>query len=98
MRDTALVPTPWAAQSWCFSYREQPGVLPGANNIFGKYVIMGHGGSISKHKNFGLRLADDVTTAKFGKTLSEPWEFLKADYMTTAHFLRINQNFLILNG
>ena len=65
MRDTALVPTPWAAQSWCFSYREQPGVLPGANNIFGKYVIMGHGGSISKQKKFGLRFSSEDHSLSF---------------------------------
>ena len=31
-------------------------------------------------------MADYVTTAKFVKTLSEPREFPKSDYMTTAHF------------
>ena len=59
------MPTPWAAQSSCFSYREQPGVLPGANNIFGKYAIMGHGGSISKHKNFGLRFSSEDHSLSF---------------------------------
>ena len=33
-------------------------------------------------------MADYVTTAKFGMTLSEPGEFSKYDYMTTAHFFR----------
>ena len=41
---------------------------------------------------------DCLTTAKFGNTLSEPWEFSKPNYMTTDHFFVHNQNFWIPNG
>ena len=39
-------------------------------------------------------MADYVTTAKFGMTLSEPWELSKSDYMTTAHFFAHQWKFL----
>ena len=48
-------------------------------------------------------MADYVTTAKFGMTLSEPGEFSKSDYMTTAHFFAhqsklLNSEWLTTSG
>ena len=39
-------------------------------------------------------MADYVTTAKFGETLSEHKEFTKSDYMTTANIITHLSKFL----
>ena len=39
-------------------------------------------------------MADYVTTAKIGETLSDPKEFSKSDFMTTAHFFAHKSKFL----